>query len=80
MLIDLAGLDVYINRTERLYTTLEVDGQPITMSRADFWALAGIEAVYYAHERAIRRGSEEHPPDIKHAFNFIFVSHFVKTN
>ena len=63
--LDLTGLDVYINRTERLYTTLEVNGQPVIMSRADFWALAGIEAVYYSNELATScRGCVQHPPNI----------------
>ena len=60
-----SGLDVYINRTDQLYTSLEVDGQPVIMSRADFWALAGIEAVYYSNELATScRGCVQHPPAI----------------
>lgn len=49
------GLDVYINITETLYTTLKVDGEKVNMSRADFWALAGLESVRYSSELAAPR-------------------------
>ncbi|XP_067950602.1 putative ascorbate peroxidase [Watersipora subatra] len=42
-----AGLQVYIDRAEILYNSLQV-----AISRADFWALAGVEAVTFAAEKA----------------------------
>jgi len=53
---DNAGLGTYINTTEDLYQSGEVDGTPFTelLSRADFWILAGIEAIDYSTERAQR--------------------------
>ncbi|XP_067927931.1 putative ascorbate peroxidase [Watersipora subatra] len=46
---DNAGLDVYINKLEPVYQKQKVNGK-LVMSRADFWALAGIEAVMMGSE------------------------------
>ena len=42
-----AGLEGYIDRAELLYND-QIHGVSDLMSRADFWALCGIEAVAYA--------------------------------
>lgn len=63
-LLPFLGLEVYINRAEQLYTTLQVNGTDVEMSRADFWALAGIEAVFYSNGLATCNRCEEHLPNI----------------
>jgi len=56
---DNAGLDTYINYTDHLYDDTDVDGytmRELGFSRADFWALAAVEALDYSTEDAQSSG------------------------
>lgn len=59
---DNAGLRTYIDALEPLYESIKANGTDI--SRADFWAAAGTEAVFYGAAMVRRpRGCWRCPPN-----------------